>query len=160
MRCEIEAVLRVDWLQECAAAAQRERTRHCLTPGCSGAMEAKLRVLKRKLDSRDTDIPEEGDVSVSLLARAWQGRWQLNPARWRGAALPQLAFKRTRTAAVKQRVLVFSARGVTSRFRHLMEDVRKLLPHHKKDAKVRAVPLLHAIAACSALIATPPRSWT
>jgi len=35
----------------------------------------------------------------------------------------------------KQRTLVFASRGVTSRFRHLMEDLRKLLPHHKTEPK-------------------------
>jgi len=35
----------------------------------------------------------------------------------------------------KQRTLVFCSRGVTSRFRHLMEDVKKLLPHHKTEPK-------------------------
>lgn len=37
----------------------------------------------------------------------------------------------------RERTLVFCSRGVTSQFRHLMDDVRRLLPHHKKDAKVR-----------------------
>lgn len=32
----------------------------------------------------------------------------------------------------KQRVLLFSSRGITSRFRHLLTDLRKLIPHHKK----------------------------
>lgn len=32
----------------------------------------------------------------------------------------------------KQRVLLFSSRGITSRFRHLMADLRQLIPHHKK----------------------------
>lgn len=41
----------------------------------------------------------------------------------------------------KQRVLVLSSRGVTSRFRHLMEDLRNMIPHHKKDAKVRGCGL-------------------
>jgi hypothetical protein len=36
----------------------------------------------------------------------------------------------------KQRVLVFSTRGITARYRHLMEDLRRLIPHHKKDVKV------------------------
>jgi hypothetical protein len=40
----------------------------------------------------------------------------------------------------KQRVLVFSTRGITARYRHLMDDIRKLLPHHKKDVKVRCAP--------------------
>jgi len=35
----------------------------------------------------------------------------------------------------KQRTLVFCSRGVTSRFRHLTEDIRKLLPHHKTEPK-------------------------
>lgn len=37
----------------------------------------------------------------------------------------------------KQRCLVFSTRGITARYRHLMEDIRRMLPHHKKDVKVR-----------------------
>ncbi|CAM9182959.1 unnamed protein product [Choristocarpus tenellus] len=36
----------------------------------------------------------------------------------------------------KQRVLLFSSRGITSRYRHLLEDLRKLIPHHKKDVKL------------------------
>jgi len=35
----------------------------------------------------------------------------------------------------KQRTLVFHSRGVTSRFRHLTEDIKKLLPHHKTEPK-------------------------
>jgi len=35
----------------------------------------------------------------------------------------------------KQRTLVFCSRGVTSRFRHLSEDIKKLLPHHKTESK-------------------------
>ena len=36
----------------------------------------------------------------------------------------------------KQRVLVFGSRGLTSRYRHLMLDLRAMLPHHKKDSKL------------------------
>eukprot|EP00933_Yihiella_yeosuensis_P018845 TRINITY_DN15366_c0_g6_i1.p1 TRINITY_DN15366_c0_g6~~TRINITY_DN15366_c0_g6_i1.p1 ORF type:complete len:357 (+),score=79.73 TRINITY_DN15366_c0_g6_i1:220-1290(+) len=35
----------------------------------------------------------------------------------------------------KQRTLVFCSRGVTARFRHLCDDIRKLLPHHKSEPK-------------------------
>ncbi|KAL6071434.1 Ribosome biogenesis protein brx1 [Balamuthia mandrillaris] len=38
----------------------------------------------------------------------------------------------------KQKVLVLSSRGVTSRERHLMNDVRRLLAHSKKEAKLEA----------------------
>jgi ribosome biogenesis protein BRX1 len=36
----------------------------------------------------------------------------------------------------KQRVLVLSSRGVTVRQRHLLEDLKKLMPHHKTDSKL------------------------
>ena len=36
----------------------------------------------------------------------------------------------------KQRVLVLASRGITARHRHLLEDLRTLLPHHKKDSKL------------------------
>lgn len=35
----------------------------------------------------------------------------------------------------KQRSLVFCSRGVTARFRHLCDDIRKMMPHHKTEAK-------------------------
>ncbi|KZV90103.1 Brix-domain-containing protein [Exidia glandulosa HHB12029] len=38
----------------------------------------------------------------------------------------------------KQRVLLLSSRGVTSRMRHLMADLAVLMPHAKKDAKLDA----------------------
>ena len=36
----------------------------------------------------------------------------------------------------KQRVLILSSRGITARYRHLMEDLKQLIPHHKKDNKL------------------------
>ena len=36
----------------------------------------------------------------------------------------------------KHRVLVFGSRGLTSRYRHLMLDMRALIPHHKKESKL------------------------
>jgi len=45
----------------------------------------------------------------------------------------------------KQRTLVFCSRGVTSRFRHLCEDIRKLLPHHKTEPKFDKSSKLHDI---------------
>jgi len=35
----------------------------------------------------------------------------------------------------KQRTLVFASRGVAARFRHLTEDIKKLLPHHRAEPK-------------------------
>jgi len=36
----------------------------------------------------------------------------------------------------KQRVLIIASRGITARHRHLLEDLKKLIPHHKKDNKL------------------------
>lgn len=36
----------------------------------------------------------------------------------------------------KQRCLTLCSRGVTARYRHLLEDLRTLIPHHKKEAKL------------------------
>jgi ribosome biogenesis protein BRX1 len=38
----------------------------------------------------------------------------------------------------KQRCLVLCSRGVTARYRHLLEDLRTLIPHHKKESKLDA----------------------
>lgn len=35
----------------------------------------------------------------------------------------------------KQRVMLLCSRGITTRFRHFMEDIRALLPHHRKEVK-------------------------
>jgi ribosome biogenesis protein BRX1 len=36
----------------------------------------------------------------------------------------------------KQRCLVLCLRGATARYRHLLEDIRTLIPHHKKESKL------------------------
>ena len=38
----------------------------------------------------------------------------------------------------KQRSLALCSRGVTARYRHLLEDLRTLMPHHKKESKLDA----------------------
>jgi len=45
----------------------------------------------------------------------------------------------------KQRVLVFSSRGINHRDRHLMEDIKKLMPHHKPEAKMERSKTLSVI---------------
>ncbi|XP_012265209.2 ribosome biogenesis protein BRX1 homolog [Athalia rosae] len=36
----------------------------------------------------------------------------------------------------KQRVLVFASRGINHRDRHLMEDIKHLMPHHRPESKM------------------------
>jgi ribosome biogenesis protein BRX1 len=54
------------------------------------------------------------------------------------SSLQPASFPRIVSYVNKQRVLVFGSRGLTARYRHLMEDIRSLLPHHKKEAKLDA----------------------
>mmetsp|Transcript_41173 Transcript_41173/g.63447 ORF Transcript_41173/g.63447 Transcript_41173/m.63447 type:complete len:327 (-) Transcript_41173:93-1073(-) len=60
----------------------------------------------------------------------------------------------------KQRCLVLCLRGATARYRHLLEDLRTLLPHHKKESKLdpgktgmaRAVNDIAEIRSCSTVL--------
>jgi ribosome biogenesis protein BRX1 len=45
----------------------------------------------------------------------------------------------------KQRVLMLSSRGITTRYRHFMEDLRALIPHHRKEIKHDTKKRLHEI---------------
>lgn len=45
----------------------------------------------------------------------------------------------------KQRVLVIASRGITARYRHLLEDLKKLVPHHKTDSKLDDKGDVHAV---------------
>lgn len=38
----------------------------------------------------------------------------------------------------KQRCLVICSRGITSRYRHFLEDLKTLIPHHKRESKLDA----------------------
>ena len=51
----------------------------------------------------------------------------------------------------KQRVLVFGSRGLTSRYRHLMLDMRAMLPHHKKESKLDSKDNLTVVNEIAAL---------
>jgi len=45
----------------------------------------------------------------------------------------------------RQRVLVLSSRGIGHRDRHLMEDIKKLMPHHKPESKMERSKTLSVI---------------
>lgn len=121
-------------------------------------MEAKLR-LKRKLERKEDvdESDEEGgaeelaEMEVRLAGPARSAGRQPS----RGSQAP--AFKRKRPFRSRERVLILCSRGVTSRFRLLMEDVRRLIPHHKKDVKVWTACL--AFGGPPRPAHGPPRSW-
>ena len=45
--------------------------------------------------------------------------------------------RKTRYKVNRQRTLIFASRGVNQRMRHLMEDIRDLVPHSKREPKFR-----------------------
>ncbi|KAF5304559.1 hypothetical protein FQA39_LY09610 [Lamprigera yunnana] len=45
----------------------------------------------------------------------------------------------------KQRVLVFCTRGMNQRYRHLMEDLKKLMPHHRPEPKMERTKTLSVV---------------
>ncbi|XP_037720679.1 ribosome biogenesis protein BRX1 homolog [Drosophila subpulchrella] len=45
----------------------------------------------------------------------------------------------------KQRVLVFSARGISHRDRHLMKDIKTLMPHHRTESKMERSKTLSVV---------------
>lgn len=61
----------------------------------------------------------------------------------------------------KQRCLVLCSRGVTARYRHLLEDLRTIIPHHKKESKLdvgksgntgKAVAEISEIKGCNSVL--------
>ncbi|XP_029659581.1 ribosome biogenesis protein BRX1 homolog, partial [Formica exsecta] len=45
----------------------------------------------------------------------------------------------------RQRVLVFATRGINHRHRHLMEDLKKLMPHHRPECKMERTKNLQVV---------------
>ncbi|GJQ10638.1 hypothetical protein GpartN1_g2429.t1 [Galdieria partita] len=51
----------------------------------------------------------------------------------------------TNTNAWKRKIVILSTRGITARYRHLMEDILKLVPHGKKESKLDAKDKLKVV---------------
>ncbi|XP_029033194.1 ribosome biogenesis protein BRX1 homolog [Osmia bicornis bicornis] len=45
----------------------------------------------------------------------------------------------------KQRVLVFATRGISFRHRHLMDDIKTLMPHHRTESKMERTKNLQVV---------------
>eukprot|EP00923_Selenidium_pygospionis_P009149 GHVN01015651.1.p1 GENE.GHVN01015651.1~~GHVN01015651.1.p1 ORF type:complete len:396 (-),score=112.60 GHVN01015651.1:688-1875(-) len=47
----------------------------------------------------------------------------------------------------KQRTLILCSRGISHRYRHLMDDIKRLLPHHKAESKIdKKLPLSEVVS--------------
>ena len=49
------------------------------------------------------------------------------------------------TYSNRQRILILCSRGIIARYRHLVEDFKKMIPHHKTDNKLDSKGDIHMI---------------
>jgi ribosome biogenesis protein BRX1 len=94
----------------------------------SGGRQAMLDSLykKHKKSSDPSSADEEEDVEDEETAE----QDQIEEDQEQDLAQKEVPLKN------KQRVLILSSRGITSRYRHLLQDLHALLPHSKKDSKL------------------------
>jgi ribosome biogenesis protein BRX1 len=98
---------------------------------------------KRLLSTAAADAASKKQASASLKAATTKGAATTSTTTTSStsstsssSAAAAAAVKYDGSYKNRQRVLVFCSRGVTARYRHLLEDLRKLIPHHKKDVKL------------------------
>lgn len=85
---------------------------------------------------KDHDVNHENDALVDHgpITLDDSGPVTLDPYSFEDSAVCQTALNQLRWTN-KQRTLVLSSRGVTHRHRHLMEDIKRMLPHSKSESK-------------------------
>ncbi|KAJ3442977.1 ribosome biogenesis protein brx1 [Anaeramoeba flamelloides] len=77
------------------------------------------------------DYQENSSSNEEMSNNSSEGEEKLSKREER--SLKQRKMKRT-----KQKVLFLPSRGITTRQRHLMKDLISLIPHYKKDSKLKA----------------------
>ncbi|XP_026328519.1 ribosome biogenesis protein BRX1 homolog isoform X2 [Hyposmocoma kahamanoa] len=90
----------------------------------------KLKAKKSKTNKKQTQESKKEDENVVVLP----------PVRMSDDPTPKQVKWINR-----QRVLVFAARGINHRHRHLMEDIKKLMPHHKTESKMERSKNLYIV---------------
>lgn len=112
--------------------------------------------MAKKGSSKKRKVSED-DVEVSVDEKTVEYAADDEVAQEEEAAVPMESDGRYRN---KQRCLVLCSRGVTARYRHLLEDLRTLMPHHKKESKLdpgsegaaRAVNDIAEIRSCNSVL--------
>lgn len=82
-------------------------------------------------DSQTADSGSKEEVPVDVGATVGEGKVNTDPYLMADAKY----IKKDTRWRNKQRTLAFCSRGVTSQFRHLLDDIKKILPHHKTEPK-------------------------
>lgn len=78
----------------------------------------------------------QDDVEVSIRAEDTTMEYEAQEEEVQGDAISTFSIESDGRYRNKQRCLVLCSRGVTARYRHLLEDLRTLIPHHKKESKL------------------------
>ena len=97
--------------------------------------EKEVETAEREVEPQSSDVSDEDDIHQDdvVLADDVDEEADEEPAVSSDPVTPMASDGRYRN---KQRCLILCSRGVTARYRHLLEDLRTLLPHHKKESKL------------------------
>jgi ribosome biogenesis protein BRX1 len=113
-------------------------------------MKRKLAQLQRAEQASETsEESEQSSSSSDAEGEAEEQRVRLHSSRDEKVLAQRAETEKRKRDVVpyvnKQRVLMLSSRGITTRYRHLMEDLRALMPHHRKEVKHDDKKRLHEI---------------
>lgn len=125
--------LSLPWLFRDSIQAMQE---HLGFVACAACKAERVHRFSPTTDKRPESMSKRKLEAIKEIARSREGKSEVAPAK------KQAVKKR------KQKVLVLSTRGITTQYRHLMEDLKKLLPHSKKENKMDAkddIPVLNEI---------------
>lgn len=99
--------------------------------------DEKLHASQHAADSDEADAPVAAtSAAAEELQRVVRAHKQAGKARDVAVQQRSTAAASNKPPQRRQRVLVFCSRGIIERYRHLMQDIKKLLPHHKTDVKM------------------------
>ena len=111
---------------------QQKKTQRMKKPTSKEAVEESVPAPQQEDDDHAVTVAADATTTLTTLATST------------GAAAGALSRPAPRTMQMisdgkyrnKRRCLVLCLRGATARYRHLLEDLRTLIPHHKKESKL------------------------
>jgi ribosome biogenesis protein BRX1 len=102
-------------------------------------------MIKRQLALQASATEENVPKSTATTVAKFTGKKKKDTKTEGEVSVPS-AFSSPRPSYTnKQRVLIIASRGINARYRHLLEDLKKLIPHHKKDNKLDTKGNIHAV---------------
>ncbi|KAA0174202.1 hypothetical protein FNF27_04214 [Cafeteria roenbergensis] len=120
-----------------ASRAKRERKASAVDAGDAAEREAADEAAAASAASSSSSAAAAAAADAAAAPAGASGLTEADLAKG-GVSMTSFRGKGTERAPYrnKQRCLVLCTRGINSRYRHLMEDLRAMIPHHKKDSKL------------------------